>query len=66
MGLSKPLELGMSAFGTSSLRRASPLESLTPHYSPRSIMKKSSFVKYMLMISSSAEQMKKNARDLVT
>jgi hypothetical protein len=65
-GLSKPLELGMSAFGTSSLRRASPLERLTPHYSPRSIMEKSSFVKYMLMISSLAEQMKKKARDLVT
>jgi hypothetical protein len=41
MGLSKPQELGMSAFGTSSLRRASPLGRLAPHYSPRSIMEKS-------------------------
>ena len=38
MGLSKPQELGMSAFGTSSLRRASPLGRSTPHYSPRSLM----------------------------
>ena len=37
-GLSKPQELGMSAFGTSSLRRASPLGRLTPLYSPRSLM----------------------------
>ena len=28
----------MSAFGTSSLRRASPLGRSTPHYSPRSLM----------------------------
>ena len=35
MGLSKPRELGMSAFGTSSLRRASPLGRSIPHYSPR-------------------------------
>ena len=32
MGLSKPQELGMSAFGTSSLRRASPLGRSTPYY----------------------------------
>ena len=36
MGLSKPQELGMSAFETSSLRRASPLGRSTPHYLPRS------------------------------
>ena len=28
----------MSAFGTSSLRRASPLGRSTPHYSPRNLM----------------------------
>ena len=32
MGLSKPQELGMNAFGISSLRRASPLGRSTPHY----------------------------------
>ena len=32
MGLSKPQELGMNAFGISSLRRASPLGRLIPHY----------------------------------
>ena len=52
MGLSKPQELGMSAFGISLLRRALPLGRSTPHYSPRSLMGISSFVKYMLMISS--------------
>ena len=51
MGLSKPQELGISAFMTSSLRRASPLGRSTPHYSPRSLMKRSSIVKYMLIIS---------------
>ena len=35
MSLSKPQELGMSAFGISSLRRASPLGRSTPHYSPK-------------------------------
>jgi hypothetical protein len=34
-GSSKPLGRGMSAFGISSLRRASPLGRSTPHYSPR-------------------------------
>jgi hypothetical protein len=42
MGSSKHLECGMSTFGTSSLRRASLLGRLTPHYSPRSLMKRSS------------------------
>ena len=51
MGLNKPQELGMSAFRISSLRRASPLGRSTPHCSPRSLMERSSFVKYMLMIS---------------
>ena len=36
---------------TSSLTRTSPLGRSTPHYSPRSLMDISSFVKYMLMIS---------------
>ena len=58
MGLSKPQELGMSAFRISSLRRASPLERSIPHYSPRSLMQKSLFVKYILMISSLDHQMK--------
>ena len=65
MGLSKPQELGMSAFGTSLLRRASPMERSTPHYSPRSLMGISSFVKYMLMISSLDHQMKTLAKNLV-
>ena len=64
-GLSKPQELGMSTFGTSSLRRASPLRRSTPHYSPRSLMDISSFVKYMLMISSLDHQMKILAKSLV-
>ena len=65
MGLSKPQELGMSAFGTSSLRRASPSGRSTPHYSPRSLMEISSFVKCMLMISSLDHQMKILAKSLV-
>ena len=65
MGLSKPQELGMSVFGTSSLRRASPLRRSTPHYSPRRLMERSSFVKYMLMISSLDHQMKILAKSLV-
>jgi hypothetical protein len=48
----------MSAFGISLLRRASPLGRLTPHYSPKSLMERSSFVKYMLVISYLAQQMK--------
>ena len=51
IGLSKPQELGMSTFEISLLRRASPLGRSTPHYSSRSLMERSSFVKYMLMIS---------------
>jgi hypothetical protein len=47
------------------LRRASPLGRSTPHYSPRSLMRRSSFVKSMLMILSSAQQMKIIARNLV-
>ena len=50
-GLKQAQELGMSAFRISSLRRASPLGRSIPHYSPRSLMERSSFVKYMLMIS---------------
>jgi hypothetical protein len=65
MGSSKPLKRGMSTFGTSSLRKASPLERSTPHYSPRSLMERSSFVKSMLMILSSAQQIKIIARNLV-
>ena len=65
MGLSKPQEVGMSAFGISSLRRASPLGRSIPHYSPRSLMERSSFVKYMLMISYLAHQMKIIAKSLV-
>ena len=65
MDLSKPQELGMSAFGTFSLRRASPLGRLTPHYSPRSLMGISLFVKCMLMISSLDHQMKILAKSLV-
>ena len=65
MGLSKPQELGMSAFGTSLLKRASPLGRSTPHYSPRSLMGISSFVKCMLMISSLDHQMKILAKSLV-
>ena len=65
MGLSKPQELGMSAFGTSSLRRASRLRRSTPHYSPRSLMDISSFVKCMLMISSLDHKMKILTKSLV-
>ena len=65
MGLSKPQELGMSVFGTSSLRRASPLGRSTPYYSPRSFMDISLFVKCMLMISSLDHQMKILAKSLV-
>ena len=65
MGLSKTQELGMSAFGISSLRRASSLGRSTPHYSPRSLMGISSFVKCMLMISSLDHQMKILAKSLV-
>jgi hypothetical protein len=54
MGSSKPLERGMSAYRTSSLRRASLLGRSTPYYSPRSLMGRSSFVMSMLMILSSA------------
>jgi len=46
-----PQKLGMSTFGIFSLRRASPLGKSTPHYSPRSLMERSLFVKYMSMIS---------------
>ena len=65
MGLSKPQELGMSAFGTSSLRRASLLGRSTPQYSLKSLMGISSFVKCMLMISSLDHQMKILAKSLV-
>jgi hypothetical protein len=65
MGTSKPLEHGMSASGTSSLRRASLFGRSTPHYSPRSLMGRSLFVKSMLIILSSAQQMKIIARNLV-
>ena len=65
MGLIKPQELGMSVFGTSSLRRASLLGRSTPHYSPRSLMGTSSFIKCMLMISSLDHQMKILAKSLV-
>ena len=65
MGLSKPQELGTSGFGTSSLRRASPLGRSTSHNSLRSLMGISSFVKCMLMISSLNHQMKILAKNLV-
>ena len=65
MGLSKLQEHGMNAFEISSLRRASPLGRSTPHYSPRSLMERSSFVKYMLMISSLDHQMKILVKSLV-
>jgi hypothetical protein len=65
MGSRKPLERGMSASGTSSLRRASLLGRLTPHYSPRNLMGRSSFFKSMLMISSLDQQMKIIARNLM-
>ena len=55
----------MSAFGISSLRRASLLGRSIPHYSPRSLMEISSFVKYMLMISYLAHQIKTIAKSLV-
>ena len=59
------VRLGMSAFEISLLRRVSPLGRLTPHYSPRSLMGISSFVKYMLMISSLDRQIKILAKSLV-
>ena len=65
MGLSKPQEHGMNAFGISSLRRASPLGRSIPQYSPKSLMERFSFVKYMLMISYLAHQMKTIAKSLV-
>jgi hypothetical protein len=65
MGSSKPLKHGMNAFETSLLRRASPLGRSTPHYSPRSLMGRSTFAKFMLMILSSAQQIKIIARNLV-
>ena len=64
-GLKQTPELGMSAFGTFSLRRASPLRRSTPYYSPRSLMGISSFVKCILMISSLDHQMKILAKSLV-
>ena len=65
MGLSKPQELGMTAFGISSLRRASLLGRSIPHYSPKILMERSLFVKYMLMISSLDHHMKIIAKSLV-
>jgi hypothetical protein len=65
MGSSKPLERGMSVSRTSSLKRASPLGRSTPHYLPRSLMGRSLFVKSMLMILSSAQQIKIIAMNLV-
>ena len=64
-GLKQAQELCMSVFGTSSLRRASPLGRSIPHYSPRSLMDISSFVKCMLIISSLDHQMKILAKSLV-
>jgi hypothetical protein len=64
-GLKQALERGMSASGTSSLRRDSLLGRSTPHYSPRSLMRRSSFVKSMLIILSLVQQMKIIARNLV-
>ena len=63
--LKQPQEHGMNVFGISSLRRASPLDRSTLHYLPRSLMKKSSFDKYTLMISSLDHQMKILAKSLV-
>ena len=63
MGLSKLQELGMSAFGTSLLRRALPSGRSTPHYLPRSLMSTSSFVKCMLLISFLDHQMKILAKE---
>jgi hypothetical protein len=64
-GLKQALEHGMNAFGTSLLKRASPLGRSTPHYSPRSLMGRSSFIKFMSMILSLAQQMKIIVRNLV-
>jgi hypothetical protein len=64
-GLKQALESGMSASETSSLRRASLLGRSTPHYLQRSLMGRSSFVKSMLMILSSAQQIKIIAMNLV-
>jgi hypothetical protein len=64
--LKQAQELGMSAFRISSLRRASPLGRSTPHYSPRSLIEISSFVKYILLISYLAQQMKNIAKSLVS
>ena len=47
------------------IEKASPLGRSTPHYSPRSLMGISSFVKYMLMISSLDHQIKIIAKSLV-
>ena len=60
-----PQKLGMSTFGIFSLRRASPLGRSIPHYSPKSLIERSSFVKYMLMISYLAHQTKTIAKNLV-
>ena len=51
-GLKQALRAWYEHLRTSSLRRASSLGRSTPHYSPRSLMDISLFVKYMLMISS--------------
>ena len=56
MGLSKPQELGMNVFGIFSLKMASPLGRF---------MERSLFVKYILMISYLAYQMKTIAKSLV-
>jgi hypothetical protein len=64
-GLKQAPRACMNAFRTSLLRKASSLERSTPYYSPRSLMGRSSFAKSMLMISSSAQQMKIIARNLV-
>ena len=47
------------------IKKASPLGRSIPYYSPRSLMERSSFVKYMLMISYLAHQMKTIAKNLV-
>ena len=48
-----------------SLKRVLSLGRSTPHYSPRSLMERSSLIKYMLMISYLAHQMKTIAKSLV-
>jgi hypothetical protein len=64
MGENKPLVLGMKGFGTFFFQRASKLEMLIVHCSPRKLEMTSLFVKFILMISFLVQQMKTFVKNL--